>query len=83
MMFVEVVVTLVFIFVLLILRPPRSTLFPYTTLFRSVSFKKEFENMENNPEYARINDISRRLNERKDSLVRTVNEGNTEAVESE
>src|SRR5688572_33247325 len=25
-----------FFFVLLILRPPRSTLFPYTTLFRSV-----------------------------------------------
>jgi len=48
-----------------------------------VSFKKESENLENNPEYARINDISRRLNERKDSLVRTVNEGNTEAVESE
>ena len=38
-----------------------------------VSFKKEVENLENNPEYARINDISRRLNERKDSLVHTVN----------
>jgi len=48
-----------------------------------VSFKKESENMENNPEYARINDISRRLNERKNSLVRTVNEDNTETVESE
>ena len=38
-----------------------------------VSFKKESENLENNPEYARINDISRRLNERKDSLVHTIN----------
>src|SRR5206468_9026465 len=27
-----------FFFFLMILRPPRSTLFPYTTLFRSVSF---------------------------------------------
>ena len=38
-----------------------------------VSFKKESENLENNPEYARINDISRRLNERKDTLVHTIN----------
>ena len=50
---------------------------------RFMSFEKEVEKMESNPEYARINDISRRLDERKDSLVRTVNEGNTEAVESE
>ena len=48
-----------------------------------MSFEKEAKKLKNNPEYARINDISRRLNERKDSLVRTVNEGNTEAVESE
>src|SRR5439155_26672876 len=27
-------------FFLLILRPPRSTLFPYTTLFRSISFRR-------------------------------------------
>lgn len=38
-----------------------------------VSFKEESENLENNPEYARINDISRRLDERKDSLVHTIN----------
>ena len=48
-----------------------------------MSFEKEAKKLKNNPEYARINDISRRLNERKDYLVRTVNEGNTEAVESE
>src|SRR5438552_18699882 len=29
---------LLYIFFLLIRRPPRSTLFPYTTLFRSLSF---------------------------------------------
>lgn len=48
-----------------------------------MSFEKEAEKLKNNPEYARINDISRRLDESKDSLVRTVNEGNAEAVESE
>ena len=48
-----------------------------------MSFEKEAENLKSNPEYARINDLSRRLDESKDSLVRTVNEGNTEAVESE
>lgn len=48
-----------------------------------MSFEKEAEKLKSNPEYARIDDISRRLDERKDSLVRTVNEGNTEAVESE
>ena len=48
-----------------------------------MSFGKEAEKLKSNPEYARINDISRRLDERKDSLVRTVNEGNAEAVESE
>src|SRR2546426_7584763 len=31
-------ILLVFLFFLIIRRPPRSTLFPYTTLFRSVSF---------------------------------------------
>src|SRR5438477_9870510 len=30
-------VTLIFLFFLVIRRPPRSTLFPYTTLFRSIS----------------------------------------------
>src|SRR5437660_3939635 len=30
-------VSLLFLFFLMILRPPRSTLFPYTTLFRSIS----------------------------------------------
>ena len=50
---------------------------------RFMSFEKEAEKLKSNPEYARINDISRRLDESKDSLVRTVNEGNTEAVESE
>ena len=48
-----------------------------------MSFEKEAENLKSNPEYARINDISRRLDESKDSLVRTINEGNTKAVESE
>src|SRR5688572_20943091 len=31
----------------MICQPPRSTLFPYTTLFRSGSVVKEFENLEN------------------------------------
>src|SRR5438132_14350034 len=31
-----------FFFFLMIRRPPRSTLFPYTTLFRSVSNKSDF-----------------------------------------
>src|SRR5256885_16303728 len=30
-----------FFFFLMIRRPPRSTLFPYTTLFRSISFRLE------------------------------------------
>src|SRR2546427_3567319 len=29
----------------MIRRPPRSTLFPYTTLFRSLNFARELENM--------------------------------------
>lgn len=33
-----------------------------------VSFKKDSENLENNPEYARINDISRRLEESRSTL---------------
>src|SRR2546426_12034415 len=33
-------VTFFFFFFLMIRRPPRSTLFPYTTLFRSVDFTK-------------------------------------------
>src|SRR2546426_7911784 len=32
------IITAVFFFFLMIRRPPRSTLFPYTTLFRSVPF---------------------------------------------
>src|SRR2546422_1754150 len=31
-------------FFLMIRRPPRSTLFPYTTLFRSVAFPEKFRN---------------------------------------
>src|SRR5689334_23784126 len=34
---------LLFFFFLMIRRPPRSTLFPYTTLFRSCSFEKDGE----------------------------------------
>lgn len=48
-----------------------------------MSFEKEAEKLKSNPEYARINDISRRLDKSKASLVRTMNEGNTEVVESE
>src|SRR3989454_3202092 len=33
-----------FFFFLMIRRPPRSTLFPYTTLFRSVSVAKKYQN---------------------------------------
>src|ERR1044071_10094278 len=33
------VVCVVFFFFLMIRRPPRSTLFPYTTLFRSIPFR--------------------------------------------
>src|SRR2546426_7930948 len=36
----SVVLSLVFFFFLMIRRPPRSTLFPYTTLFRSVHREK-------------------------------------------
>src|SRR2546422_2512588 len=35
-----------FFFFLMIRRPPRSTLFPYTTLFRSLSVKKAVEEAE-------------------------------------
>src|SRR3712207_9293377 len=35
MLIVAIVATLMFFFFLMIRRPPRSTLFPYTTLFRS------------------------------------------------
>src|SRR5258707_5167821 len=35
-MFSAVAILLIFFFFLMIRRPPRSTLFPYTTLFRSV-----------------------------------------------
>src|SRR6476660_10111123 len=34
-MFVDILFFVVFVFFLMIRRPPRSTLFPYTTLFRS------------------------------------------------
>src|SRR3989442_4889158 len=34
-----------FFFFLMIRRPPRSTLFPYTTLFRSADYKKELEKL--------------------------------------
>src|SRR5436305_8568859 len=34
-MFTDIVLSFVFFFFLMIRRPPRSTLFPYTTLFRS------------------------------------------------
>src|SRR2546422_9147663 len=33
----------IFFFFLMIRRPPRSTLFPYTTLFRSLSAKEKIE----------------------------------------
>src|SRR3712207_8239529 len=33
------------VFFLMIRRPPRSTLFPYTTLFRSVGFLEGFEDL--------------------------------------
>src|SRR3712207_7211879 len=33
----------IFVFFLMIRRPPRSTLFPYTTLFRSVRRRRESE----------------------------------------
>src|SRR5690242_21154809 len=36
----RVSVTLVLVFFLMIRRPPRSTLFPYTTLFRSLQFAR-------------------------------------------
>src|SRR3989475_7616211 len=35
-------VLFLFFFFLMIRRPPRSTLFPYTTLFRSVAYTQEF-----------------------------------------
>src|SRR5689334_24574096 len=34
-----------FFFFLMIRRPPRSTLFPYTTLFRSVGFQNVFQHL--------------------------------------
>src|SRR3712207_7127928 len=36
---------MIFLFFLMIRRPPRSTLFPYTTLFRSVPFLPVIEEM--------------------------------------
>src|SRR5256885_17241450 len=36
-----------FFFFLMIRRPPRSTLFPYTTLFRSAQFQQRFLVLEN------------------------------------
>src|SRR5258708_39220581 len=33
-----------FFFFLMIRRPPRSTLFPYTTLFRSVHYDQQYDN---------------------------------------
>src|SRR5260221_4139730 len=41
--------TLLFFFFLMIRRPPRSTLFPYTTLFRSRSPHREKPKPEQNP----------------------------------
>lgn len=41
-----------------------------------VSFKKESENLENNPEYARINDISRRLEKSRSTLQSKVSSKN-------
>src|SRR5436309_14901751 len=37
--FIPLYLLFLFFFFLMIRRPPRSTLFPYTTLFRSVSFR--------------------------------------------
>src|SRR3712207_9005882 len=37
------------VFFLMIRRPPRSTLFPYTTLFRSIMMGEEEEDMQSNP----------------------------------
>src|SRR6266478_9239590 len=45
-MLYEVISFFVFIFFLMIRRPPRSTLFPYTTLFRSVSRERHFNRRE-------------------------------------
>src|SRR3712207_7134173 len=37
----------------MIRRPPRSTLFPYTTLFRSISYPEiEFDNLEDNKPFS-------------------------------
>src|SRR2546430_17449220 len=47
---------LLFFFFLMIRRPPRSTLFPYTTLFRSLGFRKlrDLEFYEDDPLIKRI-----------------------------
>src|ERR1051326_9531256 len=52
---VDVLVSLFFLFFLMIRRPPRSTLFPYTTLFRSVPLepRDRLANLPHRPPFER------------------------------
>src|SRR5690625_6611869 len=46
---------LLYLFFLMIRRPPRSTLFPYTTLFRSSIFAKSSSLNQNSSKYSGLN----------------------------
>src|SRR3712207_8725122 len=56
----------VFFFFLMIRRPPRSTLFPYTTLFRSSRFKKRNERQVCGPLCDRLEGLALVINARSD-----------------
>ena len=47
-----------------------------------ISLGKESEQMKASPDYARIEDAAKRLNESKDSLVRTIDKEHTETMEN-
>src|SRR3989442_4652685 len=53
----------------MIRRPPRSTLFPYTTLFRSISFPPEFATARTNPVDSCGAGISENVTDRKSTRL--------------
>src|SRR2546430_8769902 len=55
-------------FFLMIRRPPRSTLFPYTTLFRSVSYARNSSDFSALSEHCKIFEISPRSEEHTSEL---------------
>src|SRR2546426_3321764 len=67
----------IFFFFLMIRRPPRSTLFPYTTLFRSLCYRQRQMRAGDEPSRPRVEDDARRR------LGQHVHQGRSEEHTSE